>query len=126
MLLDRIAGFARDYPRNFEPQETQVTLFTGSRHPSQKKKKKRRPPPQDCFKTNFDRALFNESDEASLGIVIRNSEGQVMATLLEKKKPPSVVTLDLLAARRAAAFVSKTGFQQSCFESDTEIVTKSL
>ena len=50
-----------------------------------------------------------------------------MATLLEKiKKPPSVVTLDLLAARRAAAFVSKTGFQQSCFESDTEIVIKSL
>ena len=92
-----------------------------------KKKKKRRPPPQDCFKTNFDRALFNESDEASLGIVIQNSEGQVMATLLEKiKKPPSVVTLDLLAARRAAAFVSKTGFQQSCFESDTEIVIKSL
>ena len=91
------------------------------------KKKKRRPPPQDCFKTNFDRALFNESNEASLGIVIRNSEGQVMATLLEKiKKPPSVVTLDLLAARRAAAFVSKTGFQQSCFESDTKIVIKSL
>ena len=50
-----------------------------------------------------------------------------MATLLEKfKKPPSVVTLDLLAARRAAAFVSKTGFQQSGFESDTEIVIKSL
>ena len=49
-----------------------------------------------------------------------------MATLLEKtKKPPSVVTLDLLAARRAAAFVSKTGFQQSCFESDVEIVIKS-
>ena len=126
MLLDRIASFARDYPRNFKPQETQVTLFTGSKHPSQKKKK-RRPPPQDCFKTNFDRALFNESDEASLGIVIRNSEGQVMATLLEKiKKPPSVVTLDLLVARRVAAFVSKTGFQQSCFESDTEIVIKSL
>jgi len=47
--------------------------------------------------------MFDESDEAGLGVVIRNSEGQVMATLSEKiKKPPSIVTLELLAARRAA------------------------
>ncbi|XP_075645607.1 uncharacterized protein LOC142616693 [Castanea sativa] len=71
--------------------------------------------------------MFDESDEAGLGVVIQNSEGQVMATLSEKiKKPPSVVTLELLVAKRAAVFVSETGFQQSCFEADSEIVVKSL
>ena len=54
-------------------------------------------------KTNYDGVMFDESDEAGLGVVIRNSEGQVLATLSEKiKKPPSVVTLELLATRRAA------------------------
>ncbi|KAL0006368.1 hypothetical protein SO802_013929, partial [Lithocarpus litseifolius] len=80
-----------------------------------------------CFKTNYDGAMFDESDEAGLGVVIRNSEGQVMVALSEKiKKPPSVVALELLAARRAAALVSETGFQQSCFEGDSEVVVKAL
>ena len=71
--------------------------------------------------------MFDESDEAGLGVVIRNSEGQVMVALFEKiKKPPSVMALELLAARRAAILVSETGFQQSCFEGDSEVVVKSL
>ena len=46
--------------------------------------------------------MFDESDEASLGVVIHNPEGEVMAALLEKiHKPPSVLTLNLLAARQA-------------------------
>ena len=71
--------------------------------------------------------MFDESNEAGLGAVIQNSEGQVMAALSEKiKKPPSVVILELLVARRAAVLVSETGFQQSCFEGDSEVVVKSL
>nr|POE67407.1 hypothetical protein CFP56_43650 [Quercus suber] len=74
---------------------------------------------KDCFKTNYDGDMFDESDEAGLNVDIQNSEGQVMAALSKKiKKPTSVVTLELLAARRAAVFVSETGFQQSCFEGD--------
>ena len=50
-----------------------------------------------------------------------------MAALSEKiRKPPSIVALELLAARRAAALVSETGFHQSCFEGDSEVVVKSL
>lgn len=46
--------------------------------------------------------MFDESDEASLGVVIHNPEGEVMAALLEKiHKPPSVLTLNLLTARQA-------------------------
>ena len=71
--------------------------------------------------------MFDESDEAGLGVVIRNSKGQVMVALFEKiKKPPSVMALELLAARRAAILVSEIGFQQSCFKGDLEVVVKSL
>ncbi|KAL0002459.1 hypothetical protein SO802_016240 [Lithocarpus litseifolius] len=96
----------------------------GSGHPSQKHW---RPPPPECFKANFDGAMFNESDEVGLGVVIRNSRGQVMVALSEKiKKPPLVVALELLAARRAAVLVSETGFQNSVFEGDSLAVVKSL
>ncbi|KAK9998225.1 hypothetical protein SO802_017828 [Lithocarpus litseifolius] len=50
-----------------------------------------------------------------------------MVALSKKiKKPPSVVALELLAARRAVVLVSETGFQQSCFEGDSEVVVKAL
>ena len=71
--------------------------------------------------------MFDESDEAGLGVVIRNSEGQVMVALFEKiKKPPSVMALELLAIRRVAILVFEIGFQQSFFKGDSEVVVKSL
>lgn len=46
--------------------------------------------------------MFDKSDEANLGVVIHNFEGEVMAGLLEKiHEPPSVLTFNLLAARQA-------------------------
>ncbi|KAL0013621.1 hypothetical protein SO802_000690 [Lithocarpus litseifolius] len=73
-------------------------------------------------------AIVNSrTHEAGLGVVIRNSRGQVMVALSEKiKKPPSVVALELLAARRAAVSVFETGFQNSVFEGDSLAVVKSL
>ncbi|KAK9988503.1 hypothetical protein SO802_028742 [Lithocarpus litseifolius] len=122
--LVQIGVFAQDYLRSFKTRVSQASHSTGSGHPSQKHWL---PPPPECFKANFDGAMFNESDEAGLGVVIRNSRGQVMVALSEKiKKPPSVVALELLAARRAAVLVSETGFQNSVFEGDSLAVVKSL
>ena len=51
-------------------------------------------------KVNFDGAMFGESDEAGIGVVIRNSNDEVRAALSEKiKKPPTVEILELLAAK---------------------------
>ena len=52
------------------------------------------------WKVNFDGANFGESDEAGIGVVIRDSSGAVKAALSEKiKKPPTVDLLELLAAK---------------------------
>ena len=72
--------------------------------------KKWSPPILGSLKTNFDGAMFGESDEAGLRVVICNSEGEIMATLSGKKKKPFVETLELLAARRAVGFSLEVGF----------------
>ena len=79
------------------------------------------------MKTNFDGAWFTKSDDASIGVVIRNLKGEVMATMSEKiLKPPSIEVLELLAARCAVVFTFKTGFHQAVIEGDAESVIKSL
>ena len=71
--------------------------------------------------------MFNESEEAGIGVVIRNCKGELMAALSEKiQKPQSVVALEMLAARRAALFASECGFQQLSFEGDSKLVIKAL
>ena len=60
-------------------------------------------------------------------MVIHNSEGQVMATLSEKiQKPHLVQSVELLAVGRVVTFCIETGFQNSIFEGDSELVIKSL
>ena len=71
--------------------------------------------------------MFNESEEAGIGVVIRNCKGELMAALSEKiQKPQSVVALDMLAARRATLFACECGFQQLSFEGDSKLVIKAL
>ena len=79
------------------------------------------------MKVNFDGAMFNERDEAGIGVIIRNPRGEVMAALSEKiQKPPSTEILELLATKRAVRFSLETGFNKSVFEGDSELVIKSL
>ena len=77
--MERIASFAEDYLRGFKTldrpkQKTRRTVL-----------KKWSPPILGSLKTNFDGAMFGESDEAGLRVVICNSEGEIMATLSGNK-----------------------------------------
>ena len=74
----------------------------------------------EFIQKNFDGAMFNESSEAGIGVVIRNYKGEIMAALLEKiQKPQSVVAVEMLAAKRVALFAHECGIQQSSFERDS-------
>ena len=79
------------------------------------------PPIGNKWKINFDGAMFNESGEAGIGVVVQNSVGEVKVTLAEKiRKPPTVEVLELLAARRAALFSEDLGLDKVIFEGDSE------
>lgn len=85
------------------------------------------PPNIHGSKTTFDEAIFQDSSEAGLGVVIRNHEGDVMVALLEKiPLPSSAVVLEMLAARHAVLFVHEVGLHDSIMEGDSEIVINSL
>ena len=45
-----------------------------------------KPPNLDEYKINFDGAMFNEYDKASVGIMVQDSRSLVVATMAEKKK----------------------------------------
>ena len=59
-----------------------------------------------CIKTNFDEAVFADTNEAGIGVVIRDSRGQVLASLSERiPNPSSVAVLELLATKRVVMLV---------------------
>ena len=79
------------------------------------------------FKTNFDGAMFEENDNAEIGIIVRNSRGKVMAALSEKIPKPSLVEmLEMLATRRAVKFVQEIGLHDPIFEGDSLVGIKAL
>ena len=85
------------------------------------------PPSKNLVKINFDGALFGESDGVGIGVVIFNSEGEVMVALSEKIVTPQAAELvEILAARHAMLFSSETGFHNSVFEGDSSTVIKLL
>ena len=60
-------------------------------------------------------------------MVIRKSNGEIIAALLEKiPLPPFVVILESLAAKRTFLFALEVGITQSSFEGDSEIIMTSL
>ena len=48
-----------------------------------------RPPPETCVKANFDEAVFAQERQASIGIIIRNAQGLVMAALSQQIPLPT-------------------------------------
>ena len=64
--------------------------------------------------------MLEETEEAGIGEVIRNSAREVMASLSEKiPLPSSVEAVEALAARRAARFVQEVGITESILEGDS-------
>lgn len=71
--------------------------------------------------------MLEETGEAGIGEVIRNSAGEVMASLSEKiRLPSSVEAVEALAARRAVRFVQEVGITESILEGDSLSIISAL
>ena len=85
------------------------------------------PPLPSVYKVNFDGATFPDIATAGLGVVVRDSEGLVIAALSERIHLPSIVAaLEALACRRSIVFAIELGLQDVVFEGDSEVIFKLL
>lgn len=71
--------------------------------------------------------MFDDLGEVGLGVMVRNAQREVIASLSKKiQQPVSMTIVKLLAARQAAQFVHEIGLHQSSFEGDFEMVISFL
>ena len=86
-----------------------------------------KPPPEASLKVNFDGATIKDIGKAGPGAMIRNSSGQVLASLSEQVPLPHTSDIvEALAAAQAISFALELGFSSFILEGDSEVVIKSL
>ena len=79
------------------------------------------------MKINYDGSIFSEDGRVGLGVVVRNSEGAVIASLSQQIPLPATITqVEALAVRRATEFAMKLGITSAVLERDSEIIHREL
>ena len=79
------------------------------------------------FKVNFDEATFEGIRKAGLGVMIRNSLGQPVASLFELVNLPySSDIVEAMTATRAIYFAQEIGLNSFILEGDSKAVIKCL
>ena len=85
------------------------------------------PPPVGCNKGNFDAAIFDGLDCAGVGVVFRDSFGNVIAALIQLiGHAPSVDLAEALAARRAVALAKELSLFDVIVEGDCLRIVQAL
>ena len=85
------------------------------------------PPPENCYKINFDAALFDHLGYAGIGVVVRDHRGEVMAALSQKiALPQSVALAEARAAHKAITFAQELSFFRIQVEGDCLGVIRAL
>ena len=107
--------------KNSKERKTEFQLL----HPSLPKQQHRKhtkwkPPAEDNLKVNYDGAIFQEQGRAGIGVVIRNSVGDVMASLSQQIPMPTMVAqVEAMAMRRAVEFAQELGITRAIIEGDS-------
>ena len=79
------------------------------------------------MKVNYDGTIFSKDGRAGLGVVVRNSDGAVIASLSQQIHLPATVTqVEALATRRAIEFAVELGITSAVLERDSEIIHREL
>ncbi|XP_075675044.1 uncharacterized protein LOC142644283 [Castanea sativa] len=83
--------------------------------------------PQSVYKLNYDVAVFANNTSFGFGVVIKNSRGEVMATMTAKGLALQCSKeAKLLACRKAMEFATDTGFTTLIVEGDSVNATRSI
>ena len=81
----------------------------------------------DWYKANFDTAIFQDDGKASIGVIIRDSQGLVMVSLSQNIQLSNlVVEVEAMAANCAIELSLELGFDKIIFEGDSTIVIWAL
>lgn len=85
------------------------------------------PPAHQQYKINFDGALFKAENQAGIRVVIKDSEGQVMVSLLQRIPLPNIaIEVEVLAIRRALELALEIGLNKGFLEGDSLILMNAL
>ena len=77
-------------------------------------------PPAGLVKINFDGAVFGASNMFGIGMVIRDSNGAVLASCSQKiPQACKAKEIEVLAALKALSFVFELGFRSAILENDS-------
>ena len=119
---EHIPDFAREYLHEFQSSQT-----THGPNPLPQQQTQWKKPTTCGFKVNYDGAVFAETAEAGIGVVVRTANGSPMATLSQKiRYPLSVEATEAVAARRAVRFALELGLTEVEFEGDSRVITDAL
>ena len=81
---------------------------------------------EDFYKANFDAALFDNSNMAGIGVVIRDCNGNIIGALSQKSLPQSIEHAEALVASWAVAFARELSLFKVIFEGDCRRIIKAI
>ena len=86
-----------------------------------------KPPPPGSFKVNVDGALFSKSKLSSVGVIVRDEEGNVIAAMSRKKNLPlRVLELEAKALEIGVKLVKEVGLRDVVFEGDSQLIINAV
>ena len=101
---NRIFGAACNFLSEFQQKNPINTVLPSS------KLVRWRPSSSEMYITNLDSAIFVDTDEAGLSLVVRDASGDVIDAMSKKIPCPySVEVLEVLVVRRAFQFIMELG-----------------
>ncbi|XP_075645403.1 uncharacterized protein LOC142616429 [Castanea sativa] len=84
-------------------------------------------PPEDFYKANFDAALFDSSNMAGIGVVIRDCNGNVIGALSQRiALSKSINHAEALVASQVMAFARELSLFRVIFEGDCLRIIKAI
>ena len=78
------------------------------------------PPPPNYFKINYHRAVFAKVNKSGIGVVIRDNQGLVIASLVQQiSQAYQAIEVEAMAASRALKFGLEFGIHWAILEGDS-------